>query len=77
LRARGRRYDGPYRTVSRFCDLILLKLIAGRPRDYGDIEDIFFVQGQLDESYLRRWAAPLGITDRLEQALRDAKEQKQ
>jgi hypothetical protein len=58
-------------------DLILLKLIAGRPRDYGDIEDIFFVQGQLDESYLRRWAAPLGITDRLEQALRDAKEQKQ
>lgn len=58
-------------------DLILLKLIAGRPRDYGDIVDIFFVQAQLDESYLRRWAAPLGIADRLEKALRDAKEQTQ
>ncbi len=58
-------------------DLILLKLIAGRPRDLVNVQDIFFVQGQLDESYLRRWAAPLGVVDRLEKALRDAHEQTQ
>lgn len=50
-------------------DLILLKLIAGRPRDYGDVADILFVQSQLDETYLRRWAAALGVTERLEEAL--------
>jgi predicted nucleotidyltransferase len=52
-------------------DLILLKLIADRPRDYGDIADILFVQGELDEKYLRRWATELGVTDRLERALQD------
>jgi hypothetical protein len=52
-------------------DLILLKLIAGRPRDLLDVQDVFFVQGQVDESYLRRWAAALSVTDRLEAALRD------
>ncbi len=56
-------------------DLILLKLIAARPRDYGDIADILFVQGQLDEAYLRRWAAALGVTDRLEEALRQSQDQ--
>lgn len=56
-------------------DLILLKLLAGRPRDYGDIVDILFVQGQLDENYLRHWSAALGVADRLEKALRDSKEQ--
>jgi hypothetical protein len=55
-------------------DLVLLKLVAGRPRDHADIADILFVQGQLDEVYLRRWAADLGIPDRLEQALRDAQD---
>ncbi|TVS19936.1 MAG: hypothetical protein EA424_06535 [Planctomycetaceae bacterium] len=53
-------------------DLILLKLIAGRPRDFVDVQDIFFTQGQLDEPYLRRWAAALGISKRLEQALHDS-----
>jgi len=53
-------------------DLILLKLIAGRPRDYGDIADILFVQGQLDEAYLRQWAEELDVLDRLENALRDS-----
>lgn len=54
-------------------DLILLKLIAGRPRDLVDVQDIFFMQGQLDEAYLRQWAAVLDVTDRLEEALRDWK----
>ncbi len=54
-------------------DLILLKLLAYRPRDQGDIADILFVQGQLDEAYLRQWAQSLDITDRLEKALTDAR----
>jgi hypothetical protein len=52
-------------------DLILFKLLAGRPRDILDVKDIFFMQGQLDEPYMRRWAEPLGVTAALEQALGD------
>ena len=50
-------------------DLILLKLLANRPRDQGDIADVLFVQGQMDEVYLKRWANALEITDRLSAAL--------
>ena len=50
-------------------DLLLLKLLAGRPRDLSDAGDILFVQGQLDQAYLKRWAAQLGIDDRLRQLL--------
>ena len=50
-------------------DLILFKLLAGRPRDLLDIKDIFFMQGQLDEAYMRRWAGPLGVGEQLAQAL--------
>ena len=52
-------------------DLILLKLLANRPRDLADVGDILFTQGQLDESYLRRWAVEVGVLDRLEQVLRE------
>lgn len=50
-------------------DLILLKLLASRPRDLLDVADIQFTQGELDESYMRTWAQSLGIADRLERAL--------
>ena len=50
-------------------DLILMKLLANRPRDQGDVADVIFVQGQLDESYMRHWAHQLDITDRLNTAL--------
>lgn len=50
-------------------DLLLFKLIANRPRDLGDVEDVLFVQGQLDEDYMHHWATRLGITDRLNIAL--------
>jgi predicted nucleotidyltransferase len=46
-------------------DLILLKLLAGRPKDRIDVGDILFIQGQLDEAYLREWAKRLGVTDLL------------
>jgi len=50
-------------------DLILLKLIAHRPRDFVDVADVLFAQGQLDEAYLRRWANDLGVAPELEASL--------
>jgi hypothetical protein len=50
-------------------DLILLKLLAGRPRDIADIGDVLFTQGQLDETYLRHGAESLGVLAELERVL--------
>lgn len=50
-------------------DLILLKLVAGRPRDWGDIEDVRFMCGDMDEAYLRHWAERLGVLASLEDVL--------
>lgn len=50
-------------------DLVLLKLISYRPRDVADIGDVLFTQGQLDVAYLRRWAATLGVSARLDAVL--------
>jgi hypothetical protein len=50
-------------------DLILFKLVAGRPRDLIDVQDVLFTQGELDEPYLRRWAGPLGVEARLDEVL--------
>jgi len=56
-------------------DLVLLKLLSGRPRDLADIGDILFTQGQLDEEYLRQWAQELGVLDPLQRALSDTKQE--
>ena len=40
----------------------------GLPRPTFDV-DFVFMQGQLDEGYMRRWAVPLGVSEQLEQAL--------
>lgn len=50
-------------------DLILLKLVAGRPRDMGDIEDVRFMQGDLDAEYMRQWAEELGVSTALNELL--------
>jgi len=50
-------------------DLVLLKLLAGRPRDLGDVADVLFMQAPLDVQYLRRWAGELGVEEALERAL--------
>ncbi len=50
-------------------DLILLKLLANRPRDLGDVADVLFVQGQLDNTYMQQWAETLGIADQLRAVL--------
>lgn len=52
-------------------DLILLKVLAGRPRDLGDIQDILLVQGSLDQAYLQHWADELGVRDQLTKALEE------
>ncbi len=51
-------------------DLILLKLLADRPKDRADIADIFFIQSQLDESYMKGWAEKLGVADALEAVIK-------
>lgn len=50
-------------------DLILLKLIAGRSRDLGDIEDVMLARPDLEEPYMRKWAAALGVLKQLEETL--------
>ena len=50
-------------------DLILLKLIANRPRDLIDVADLLFIQGPLDEGYLRQWSKQLGVLAMLEEKL--------
>lgn len=50
-------------------DLILFTLVASRPRDLIDVGDILFTQGRLDEPYLRRQAATLGVEAKVEEVL--------
>ena len=52
-------------------DLILLKLIANRPRDLIDVADLLFIQGPLDEVHLRQWGKRLGVLATLEEKLAD------
>ena len=61
--------DGISAWIASAEDIILLKLLANRPRDIGDVQDILFVQGQLEEQYLRHWADELGVRPQLETAL--------
>lgn len=55
-------------------DLILLKLLADRPKDRTDVADILFIQGNLDETYLRVWSERLGVVAVLEAALRQSRQ---
>jgi hypothetical protein len=76
LLARRRRHeidDLPIWFVSPE-DLVLLKLLSGRPRDVADVGDVLFTQGQLDEEYLRAWAHELGVLDQLQGVLAEVKE---
>lgn len=49
-------------------DLIVLKAPANRDR--GDIQDVLFMQGELDRVYMRHWAEKLGASRSLEESLR-------
>jgi len=50
-------------------DMVLLKVLAGRPRDLLDVNDVLFMQAPLDLEYLRHWASELGVEEALEKAL--------
>ena len=50
-------------------DLILLKLIANRPRDLADVYDVLTMQVSCDLEYLRSWADKLDVRSRLEEVL--------
>ena len=67
-----RRIDGWEAWFASAEDLILLKLLAGRPKDMLDVADILFIQEDLDTGYLRTQAASLAVGPMLEQALEDA-----
>jgi len=53
-------------------DLLLYKLVAYRNKDRAAIERLLAVQSALEWEHVRKWAARLGVTARLEEALRDA-----
>jgi hypothetical protein len=50
-------------------DLIVYKLIAGRPHDLGDIKEVITARigigAGLDWGYIRRWAEEWGVSERL------------
>lgn len=51
-------------------DLIVLKVLANRDRDRGDVQDVLFMQGELDREYMRHWTEKLGVRQNLEESLR-------
>jgi hypothetical protein len=56
-------------------DLILMKLKAGRPRDFEDALGVLFAQrAVLDQTHLADWAGRLGVADELAYVLREAGE---
>lgn len=55
-------------------DLLLYKLIAGRPQDMADVDRLIrFGRTPEDDAYVRRWAREWDVTDRLERALETAR----
>lgn len=55
--------------VCSSADLVLLELIADRPKDRVDVQNVLAVQGVPEREYLLRWAGTLGVSERLERAL--------
>lgn len=52
-------------------DLVLMKLKAGRPYDFGDVTTVIVRQGDaLDQEYLFRWAKRLGVCEELAYVLK-------
>jgi hypothetical protein len=66
------RLEGREAWVLSPADLILHKLIAGRPKDLADIQNLLAVQGVPDRDYLEACAADLGVGEELRTALAQA-----
>jgi hypothetical protein len=54
-------------------DLLLFKLLARRPKDRLDVQNVLAVQGVPDEPYLREQARRLGIVAELDAAIEEAR----
>jgi len=52
-------------------DVLVHKLIAGRPRDRDDIESILSTGIDFDRGYVEHWAEEWGVTDRWREATRE------
>lgn len=55
--------------IARADDLIVYKLLADRPRDRSDIDEILRSGVELDREYIESWASDWGVIDRWAQAL--------
>jgi hypothetical protein len=53
-------------------DLLLYKLVAYRNKDRAAIERLLAIQSALEWGHVRMWARRMGVTSRLEEALREA-----
>ena len=54
-------------------DLIIMKIKAGRPRDFEDAMSVLVAQREtIEEGYMVNWARRLGIADELSYLLREA-----
>ena len=53
-------------------DLVLFKLLAARPKDRADVQNVLTVQGVPDPDYLRTWARRLGVEEALDRAIVEA-----
>jgi hypothetical protein len=60
--------EGPLPVCSA-ADLLLFKLLAWRAKDRMDIDNLIWMQGLPDRSYVEEWAARLGVVERLREAL--------
>lgn len=63
------RINGTEAWMVTAADLVLHKLIAGRPKDVADVDNILAVQGLPDASYLRSWSERLGVRSALAAAM--------
>lgn len=50
-------------------DLLLHKLVAWRPKDRADVQNLLAVQGLPDPLYVQEWAGRLGVTAALHEAV--------
>jgi hypothetical protein len=67
------RINGTEAWVLTAADLVLHKLLAGRPKDVADVDNILAVQGLPDATYLRSWSERLGVRSALEAAMQRAR----
>ncbi len=70
-RRRAVAFDGRRLPFAAPDDLVLMKLKAGRPRDFEDVVSVLAAQGGvLDTAYLWDWAGRLGVGAELDYVLR-------